>query len=130
MSKKAETKKLNVMHEVVATSIPIVITLGAFAMIVLLRRMEHNEKLKMIEKGIDVNQFRQQKKSGTGAIKFALMAVGIGIGLLVGNVLDAYTTLNDEICYFSMIFLFGGIGLFVGYKIADQKEKEDEKLNQ
>ncbi len=105
--------------------IPILITLGAFTMVILLRRMEHLEKVKMIEKGIDVNQYKQHKKGGTGAIKFALMAVGVGIGLLAGNMLDSYTTLNDEVCYFSMIFLFGGGGLFAAYKIAEQKEKEE-----
>ena len=82
----------------------------------------------MIEKGIDMSQYQKHKKGGTGVIKFALMAVGVGIGLLVVNMLDAYTPLNDEICYFSMVFLFGGAGLFAAYKIIEKKEKE-EKLN-
>lgn len=128
MSKITETHKQKIMQEIIAMSVPIFITLGAFTMVVLLKRMEHTEKLKMIEKGIDVSDHNKPKRMGTGAIKFALMAVGVGIGLLIGNLLDAYTSLDDEICYFSMIFLFGGIGLFTAYKLVEKKEKE-ENLN-
>lgn len=108
--------------------VPIVATVGAFTMIVLLRRMEHLEKVKMIEKGIDVSKYHRPKKSGHGALKFALLAIGVGIGLIVGNLLDTYTALNDEVCYFSMIFLFGGAGLFAGHKIVEQKEKGNSEL--
>ncbi len=113
------------MTEIIGVSIPIVITLGVFTMIVLLRRMENQEKLKMIEKGMDLNL--PKKESNTGiALKFALIAVGVGIGLLVGNVLDVYTPLKDEVCYFSMIFLFGGIGLFIANKMDEKKRKNDK----
>ena len=125
MSKKVETKKIRNMDAGIL--VPIVATVGAFTMIVLLRRMEHNEKMKMIEKGVDISKYRKPKKNGYGALKFALLAIGVGIGLVAGNMLDAYTTLNDEVCYFSMIFLFGGMGLLAGYKLAEQKEKENNK---
>ncbi|MCB0402635.1 MAG: hypothetical protein KDD41_11165 [Flavobacteriales bacterium] len=104
---------------------PFLIPIAAFGMVVLLRRMEHQEKLKMIEKGIDVSQFKSHKRGGSGAIRFALMAIGVGVGLLIGNMLDAYTSLNDQVCYFSMVFLFGGIGLFIAHKINDKREKEE-----
>ena len=115
------------MEGIIGVSLPIIISLGVFAMIVLLRRMEHAEKLKMIEKGIDVSKHQKPRRPGI-AIKFALIAVGIGIGLLVGNVLDVYTPLQDEVCYFSMIFLFAGAGLFVANKLVEKKEKEQEKV--
>jgi len=111
------------MTEAIGALIPIIVSLGVFTMIVILRRLEHNEKLKMIEKGIDVSKYQRNQKPG-GAIKFALMAVGIGIGLLMGNLLDVFTPLQNEICYFSMIFLFAGAGLFLANKIVEKKEKE------
>lgn len=118
--------KLNNMREVIAVSIPIIITLGAFAMVVIIRRLEHLEKLKMIEKGIDITKMQKPHKPG-GAIKFALMAVGVGIGLFIASVLDSYTTIDDEALYFAMIFICGGAGLFVGNQIADKKIKDDRK---
>jgi hypothetical protein len=113
------------MEGIIGILLPIIISLGVFTMIVLLRRMEHLEKLKMIEKGIDVGTHQKPKRPGV-AIKIALIAVGVGIGLLVGNILDAYTPLQDEVCYFSMIFLFAGVGLFTANKIVENKEKEQE----
>lgn len=113
------------MEGIIGVSLPIIISLGVFAMIVLLRRMEHAEKLKMIEKGIDVSKHQKPRRPGI-AVKFALIAVGIGVGLLMGNLLDVYTPLKDQICYFSMVFLFGGAGLFVANKLVEKKESERE----
>jgi len=117
--------KFKIMTEIIGVSIPIFITLGVFTMIVLLRRMENQERLKMIEKGMDLNLTKKEKKSGS-ALKFALIAVGVGVGLLVGNVLDVYTPLKNEVCYFSMVFLFGGIGLFIANKMDENKRKNDK----
>ena len=115
------------MESSLAVLIPIIVSLGVFTMIVLLRRMEHAEKLKMIEKGIDVSKHQRPRPRKTGVtIKFALIAVGVGIGLLVGNILDVYTPLQDAVCYFSMVFLFGGAGLFIANKIVEKKEQEVE----
>ncbi|MCB0409249.1 MAG: hypothetical protein KDD29_03460 [Flavobacteriales bacterium] len=126
MSKNTETKKLEIMREVIAVSIPIIITLGAFAMVVIIRRLEHLEKIKMIEKGMDISKMQKPHKPG-GAIKFALMAVGVGIGLFVASVLDSYTSIDNEALYFAMIFICGGAGLFVGNQIADKKIKEERE---
>lgn len=115
------------MTEVIGVSIPIFITLGVFTMIVLLRRMENQERLKMIEKGMDLNLPKKESNSGT-AIKFALVAMGVGVGLLVGNLLDVYTALVDDVCYFSMIFLFGGIGLFAANKLVENKKNQNKEV--
>ena len=117
---------MNNVTEVIGTLIPIIITLGAFAMVILIRRMENAERLKMIEKGIDVSKLQRPKKPG-GSIKIALVAAGVGLGLLAGNLLETFTRLNDEVAYFSMIFLFAGIGLLIGNSIVDKKIKEEEK---
>jgi len=114
------------MKEIIAISIPIIITLGAFAMIVIIRRLEHLEKLKMIEKGVDISKTQKPHKPG-GAIKFALMAIGVGIGLFVASVLDSFTNIDDEVLYFAMIFIFGGAGLFIGNQIADKKIKDERE---
>lgn len=113
------------MQQIIALFIPIIGILGVIALIIVIKRLEHIEKLQMIEKGLDISKFQRPHKPG-GAIKFALMAIGIGVGIFAGNLLESYTTLNDETCYFAMIFIFAGTGLFLGNIIADKKIKESQ----
>jgi hypothetical protein len=105
--------------------VPILISLGAFVMIVFLRKYENTERLKMIEHGMDP-QAGHQKRRGAG-LKIALVAIGVGIGLLVGNVLDAAGIVDEEVAYFSMIFLFGGVGLLIGYLIEVKQIKAEQE---
>ncbi len=105
--------------------VPILISLGAFAMIVFLRKYENTERLKMIEHGMDPHS-KSPKSKGTG-LKFALVAIGVGIGLLVGSVLDSSGIVYEEVAYFSMGFVFGGIGLLIGYLMEAKQIKEEEQ---
>ncbi len=114
------------MHQVIALFIPIIGIIGVITLIIIIKRLEHIEKMQMIEKGVDISKFQRPHKPG-GAIKIALMAIGIGVGIFAGSLLESYTTVNDETCYFSMIFIFAGAGLFLGNIIADKKVKESQE---
>ena len=113
---------------VVALFIPIIVSLGVFVMIVFLRKYENIERLKMVEHGMDPHS-AVQKKRGSG-LKFALVAIGVGIGLLVGNMLDASGLVYEEVAYFSMSFVFGGIGLLIGYLVEAKQIKEEQEKEQ
>jgi len=113
---------------VVGVFVPIIISLGAFAMIVFLRKYENGERLKMIEHGMDPHS-KNPKTRGSG-MKFALVAIGVGIGLLVGSVLDSSGIVYEEVAYFSMAFIFGGIGLLIGYLMEAKKLKEEQEREQ
>ena len=53
-----------------------------------------------------------------------MLLMGVGIGLLMGYFLESSTRM-DEAAYFSMIFLFGGIGLGIAYIIEERKLKQE-----
>ena len=108
-----------------AILVPVLISLGAFAMVVFLRKYGNTERLKMIEHGMDPHS-NSPKTRGTG-LKFALVAIGLGIGLLVGSMLDSSGIVYEEVAYFSMGFIFGGIGLLIGYILEAKKIKEEEE---
>lgn len=105
--------------------IPIIAIAGAFTMIVYLRKYENRERMAMIEKGVDPQFFNTKRQRNTsGPLRASLLLVGAGIGLLLGYFLDkAYDM--EEVAYFSMLFIFGGIGLGLSYVIEEKKLKDE-----
>ncbi|MFM8913253.1 MAG: DUF6249 domain-containing protein [Flammeovirgaceae bacterium] len=100
-------------------SIPITITLGAFIMIVYLRKFKNIERMAMIDKGLSPDLF---KGAGTTVtpLRWSLLLIGCGLGLLFGHFLD-YAFDMKEVAYFSMVFIFGGAGLGLAYIIESKK---------
>ncbi|UTW62012.1 hypothetical protein KFE98_18680 [bacterium SCSIO 12741] len=115
------------MEGVIAVSLPIIISLASFVMIVFLRRYENAEKMKMIEMGFNPKDMVEPPKKKGLMLKFALIAGGVGVGLLVGNFLDQYTGINDDVAYFSMCLIFGGIGLYIADQVMQKRLKEAEE---
>jgi F0F1-type ATP synthase assembly protein I len=102
----------------------IVITLGAFIMVIYLRKFENIERMAMIEKGASPDLFNIRKQRNTSfPLRVSLLFIGAGLGLLMGYFLDR-TFDMDEVAYFSMLFIFGGLGLGAAYLV------EEKKLNQ
>ncbi|MDO1445045.1 hypothetical protein Q0590_02225 [Rhodocytophaga aerolata] len=109
--------------------IPILISLGAFTMIVFLRKFENDERMAMINKGIDFGT-KRRRVSAIGTLRLALLAIGISIGLLVGNILEVNISIREEIAYFSMVLLFGGLGLLTSYIIQLKQEEKEKTLEE
>lgn len=104
--------------------IPIVAMIGTFVMIVYLRKFENLERMSMIEKGLDPSLFRSRHYRNTSMpLRASLLLIGAGVGLLFGYWLDSITFM-DEVAYFSMLFICGGIGLGLSYLIEEKKNKE------
>jgi len=101
--------------------LPIVITLGAFIMVVYIRKYENLERMSMIEKGVSPDFFKRPRFT-SGALRASLLLIGIGIGFLVGYWLDS-TFRMEEVGYFAMLFIMGGAGLGISYIIEEKREK-------
>ncbi len=104
--------------------VPILISLGAFAMVFGLRYLANKENMAMIQNGIDPKLNRPQPQPYKN-LKWGLLLMGAGIGLFLAYILD-HTILNyyggfrsrdNEAIYFSLIGIFGGLGLFISYLI-------------
>lgn len=110
-----------VIIPVLGIMLPIIITLGAFVMIVYIRKFENMEKMAIIDKGLSPDLFKRER-STSGALRSGLLLIGIGIGLLMGYWLDRVFYM-EEVAYFSMLFIFGGLGLGIAYLIEEKKAK-------
>jgi hypothetical protein len=113
----------------------VLIPLGFFAMVFGIVYMAKRENLAMIEKGINPKE-RHYRPAPFVSLKWGLLLVGAGAGLLVAYLLDFYLlAVRDQwgyhhhdspAIYFALIAIGGGLGLIASYKI-EKKELLDKK---
>ncbi len=101
--------------------IPIALFGSIFGIFYLYITARNKERLSMIEKGADASMFATKRNYYSMTLKIGMLLVGVALGILMGSLLDEYTSLPEEVGYFSMIFLFGGIAL-IANSIMDKKE--------
>ncbi len=104
--------------------VPVVLFLSVAAVLIVYRKFTNEERIALVEKGADAKMFNKDSNARP-VLRFALLFIGAGIGLLVGTMLDD-AGFNEDTAYFSMIFLFGGLGLLIAYLIERKDEKKKE----
>ena len=104
--------------------IPIAFFLCAFGILYVFFTTRHKERLALIEKGADPSLFQAKKSPTQATMRIGMFLVGIALGILCGNILAETTRLQDEVAYFSMIFLFGGLSLVMYYHFFERKKQE------
>ncbi len=104
--------------KIVGMLIPIIGTIGFFTMIIFSRKYENDERMAMIAKGINPMAPIPRVSREVDPRKFlgiGFILIGFGIGLLMGSLIESLTNINGEVAHFSMIFIFGGLGLLASY---------------
>lgn len=89
--------------------------------------MDNSEKLSMIEKGVDPSLFARKKRGSSGTLRISLLMIGVGFGFLGGQIWEALTSTSfgfNPLPSFTMIFIFGGLGLLAAYLIEEKKDKQ------
>ena len=106
--------------------VPVSAFAATFGIIYVIITARNREKMAMIEKGVDPKEFMAKPKTNSnGIIKWALLLVGVGIGLFLGSVLDTYTDIPEEPAYFACALLFGGLGLVGAFLITRKSDKKE-----
>ena len=112
--------------------VEILVPLGFFAtifgIVYIAVTAKNKERMALIEKGQDASIFKTDDKlhGRYNALKFGLLAIGVGIGLVIGNILDYTNVMDDEVAYFAMILLFGGFSLLLYYRIMKRIKPEED----
>jgi hypothetical protein len=107
---------------VLGIMLPIIISLGAFVMVVYIRKFENLERMAIIDKGLSPDLFKKER-STSPVLRWSLLLIGAGLGLLIGYVLDEAFRM-DEVGYFSMLLICGGLGLGLAYVIEEKKSRK------
>ena len=111
---------------------PMIAFIAFFAMvfgIVYLHYTTRNrERMSLIEKGADASLFNTGKEGtkfsfawGKFTLKVGMLSMGVGVGIIVGAILESLGIMPNGPGYVSMIFLFGGLSLVLFYLI-DRKQ--------
>ena len=105
--------------------VPITAFAAVFGIVFVVISARNRERLAMIDKGVNPKDFLVSKSNIYGTIKWALLLVGVGLGLFFGSILDTYTRVPEPSAYFAGALFFGGIGLAVAFLIT-RKAKNGE----
>jgi hypothetical protein len=103
----------------------------------------NKERLALIEKGADASIFNlgQRRKGAPSFAKVfilnvALLAMGIGVGILLGTLLNyffgysgsyenrPYNYIDEGVFYSASIFLCAGAALFIGFNLTKKMDNE------
>lgn len=111
---------------------PIIILLALFGTIFgiayVFLTTRNRERLALIEKGMDASLLVSKKPKFSIAkfiLNIALLFMGIGVGIFVGNYLTESLNQNEEFMIPSMLFIFGGLGLVVGFFVTRKLETKE-----
>ena len=105
------------------TLVPIALFAMVYGIVYLSARKK--ERKDLIESGHDAKIFNMESNVNP-SLKFGLLLIGLGLGALMGHILEEVTVLDEEVSYFSMILIFGGLGLLVYYLVGKKKAKSNE----
>jgi hypothetical protein len=110
--------------------IPLTIFGGGFAMIFGIAYLKTRENLAMVEKGMNPKE-QVRRPAPYKNLKWGLLLLGSGIGLLTAYFLDTYVLPpkphHDEsiaFVYFALLAIGGGLGLIASYRV-EKKELLD-----
>lgn len=102
--------------EILPILVLLIICSSVFGIFYLFITTRNKERILMIEKGFDPQQFLKRPKNGPGVftywtLKLGMLAIGISLGVLVAFVVSSP---HDEVMVVS-IFLFAGLSLVANF---------------
>ncbi|MDX1666112.1 MAG: DUF6249 domain-containing protein [Saprospiraceae bacterium] len=102
--------------------------IGVFGSIIIFIYMyfssRNKERMALIESGQDANMLNSYRDRSS-SLKYGLVAIMLGIGILAGNVLQNWGV-HEETAFFSMILIFGGAGLLIYYLLMGRKDSTEK----
>ncbi len=104
--------------------VPLIVFASIFGVLYVAISAQHKQRMAMIEKGVSPNDLIA-KKDPNRSLKFGLLGLGVGLGLLLGYMLGTYVMVengDNPLPYLIMVSICGGAALLTHYWIVRKKE--------
>lgn len=114
------------MNEFVAvvSIVAIISTFGSITFLVYLYlKTRHKERIALIENAQDATLFRRYRSSRP-TLKWAFLAIAVGIGVFLGKALESVTTMKEGLSYLPAILICGGLALLLYYRTTRRDFEE------
>ncbi|MEN8122094.1 MAG: DUF6249 domain-containing protein [Bacteroidota bacterium] len=106
--------------------VPIVVFASMVLIVYLFLSTRNKERMALIEKGASAEMFKSKAKPFQ-TLKWGMFTIGIGLGILFGNIIAVNTSLEEPTAYFSMIFLFAGTSLVANHLFEKKTTKNNDE---
>ena len=104
--------------------VPIGFFLTLFAILYVYWTTSTKERLALVEKGIDANIFKRDPiGKRLDLVKWGVFMIALAIGVAAGFAFS--NVINEVAAFFTMILLFGGLGLIVAYFVTKALAKKE-----
>ncbi|HRH71255.1 MAG TPA: hypothetical protein PLB89_17255 [Flavobacteriales bacterium] len=115
-----DQRKPHIM-EMESTLVPIALFAAIFGIIYISVTAKHRQRMAMIDKGLSPADLAE-RSDPFRSLKSGMVAMGVGVGLLIGYIIQ-YTTHNDDpMPYFILVTICGGAALIGHYFIVRHKQ--------
>ena len=117
------TIKFIIMEEVL---IPLIVFGTIFGVVFVFFTTRNKERMAMIEKGADASLFNTGKKYNwkNFTLSAGMFLIGIGLGIMVGAVLESVTNIEEGVAYTFSVFFFAGLSLVIYYFLEKKMNGE------
>ncbi len=114
----------------IETLIPLSLFGSIFGIIYLFVAARNKERMALIEKGADASIFYSNKEKRVTPLwkvfilNLSLLLMGVGIGIFIAGFLHLSIGVDEDIAYPGTIFLMAGAGLFTGFNMTKNLDKQ------
>jgi hypothetical protein len=106
--------------------VPLIVFATVFGVVYVIVTARNKERMALIEKGADPKLFESVKIGRPHSImKWGLFLLGIGLGIVVANIMVTNLIMSEHAAYPSMICVFGGLALIGAHYFVRKEGKND-----
>ena len=102
--------------------VPIALFAAIFGIVYISVTAKHRQRMAMIDKGLTPADF-MERADPFRSLKVGMLAMGVGVGLLIGYLIQTTTQDDNPMPYLVLVTICGGAALIGHYFIVRRKQQ-------